>query len=671
MRPSSPFRAALVAAAAALAAALASVVPGLPSHEVPDFAARDAFADGGPPRATAPGACRSCHVETCERWERSAHALSVQAASVRTVPPEVAAEQEVEHAPGTSAFHRVGDAFTVDTVGDGGAVRTYPVAWIVGVRRMHMLVAPMEDGRLQVLPAMHEVAGPWFDYTHLLFGADNTARGPAPVVAPGEPSFWTGPDRSFDARCTKCHVSGAVVTAPAAGTGGANGPGGATGLRSVWRAPGVDCVACHGDGAAHTAHWRKTGADRKSDPMPDLAKLDRGPSMAVCLPCHLEGEVLDARETADPLDRVEPTLLDDLIRTDAQARPRELMYEGLAFLTSTCAERGKLTCHSCHAVHGSDASFSLKVPPARDGELCRACHAALVATPAEHAHHKADGTGARCTACHMPPLPVERGHGAVRDHSIGVPRPAGVDAKGPDANPDADAAAGSGRAQDACTWCHSGGRNAPRDVPRLDAARLAAAYATWWPGAKVRPWWTAAIDAARRDDEESADDLVAIARDPGAPRLVRASALRLLVNFPGAADRDLLSMTSDRDPLLRREALAGLASVRSDDADAAFVAACADPVPAVRYLAARSALQGWDRVRASKPLLAAVLPVLAEDAAAVPEDHLRWFRLGAARQIAGDTAGAIEAYERKLALDPGAQAVRETVARLRAKSRPR
>jgi predicted TPR repeat methyltransferase len=86
----------------------------------------------------------------------------------------------------------------------------------------------------------------------------------------------------------------------------------------------------------------------------------------------------------------------------------------------------------------------------------------------------------------------------------------------------------------------------------------------------------------------------------------------------------------------------------------------------VRGEAARAALSGWSRVQENADLLKAILPVLQAEAEAVPLEDTRWFRLGAARQIAGDVKGAIEAYERKLELDPYAAYVRKTVADLKA-----
>ena len=69
--------------------------------------------------------------------------------------------------------------------------------------------------------------------------------------------------------------------------------------------------------------------------------------------------------------------------------------------------------------------------------------------------------------------------------------------------------------------------------------------------------------------------------------------------------------------------------------------------------------------------LAAVLAITSVSyaapaaAQAVPQEDGRWFRLGAARQIAGDLAGAVAAYEKKLALDPYAANVRRTLTALR------
>ena len=67
----------------------------------------------------------------------------------------------------------------------------------------------------------------------------------------------------------------------------------------------------------------------------------------------------------------------------------------------------------------------------------------------------------------------------------------------------------------------------------------------------------------------------------------------------------------------------------------------------------------------NRPLLDAILPVLAEDAHALPNDEMRWYRLGAARDVSGDVRGAVEAYARMVALHPLSQHVDRRLAELR------
>ncbi len=591
-------------------------------------------------------ACATCHGAAHRAWAGGNHALSTVEAKGDERPPEAKGGGTVSHPPGTSTFHADGDRATVETLGADGKPMVVPLSYVVGRRRIRMYVTTLPAGPHQVLPAMREEGtGTWFDYTHLIFGAPNLPPEQAPAIAPGDPSFWTGPVRSFDARCARCHVSGREAVAPA--------PDG-TGPRSTWRALGVDCEACHGPSADHVARWRSLPRGEFRDPVLRLRDLDRDASLAVCLSCHLEGEVVDPAWAPgkDIFEHVDPTLLDDVERVDPAGRPLELVYEGLGFLVSRCVEKGKLTCASCHAPHGSPHGPSLVAPVTDDG-LCSRCHTRIAAEPGKHAHHAGGGSGARCVACHMPKVPVERGHGAVTDHSMSTPDPTG--------------SAGVRVARDACTGCHTGARGFAPGAPALDAPALAKAFAQWWPHATARPAWSKAIAAARRDDPEAWRGLEALSRDGTAPRLARASAMALLGRVPGADPATLLEGATHADSLVRRAAVSALASVRSEDADAALLAALSDPSPAVRARAARATLAGWTRAQANGPLLGAALPVLEEGVRAAPDDDARWFRLAAARQIAGDLAGAAAAYERQCALDPFAASARATLAQIRAR----
>jgi len=628
-------RIAAVALVASVVVARARVV-GAPDPARPTSSDANGFAGAR--------ACALCHGEIHRAWAAGNHALSTVEARGVELPPDAHDGTVVHHPPGVSTFRARGDRFDVETTGPDGRPTRYPLEYVVGRRRLRMYVTRLTDGALQILPAMREEGtGAWFDYTHLVFGAPGLPPDEAPKIAPGEPSFWTGRVRSFDAGCTRCHVSGAQAVAPAAD---------GTGPRSSWRALGVDCEACHGPAAAHVARWSDPPRGPAVDPIVRLRSLTPDAQLHACLVCHLEGDVVDPDFTPgeDVLEHVDPTLLDDPERIDPAGRPLELVYEGMGLLVSRCAQEGRLGCVACHASHGSSHG-ALLVRPATDDGLCSACHASLAADPRAHAHHRGDGPGARCVSCHMPKLTVERGHGAVTDHTIGVPDPIGIE--------------GVRTARDACTGCHSAARGFPAGAPRLSAAAVRTAFTTWWPRARRRPAWSATIALGANGGALGLRRFEALAHDVTAPRLVRASAVSWLARTPGADPSTLLDLARDADSLLRRAAMTGLGSVQGDDADAALLDGLADASAAVRVHAARAALLGWERAARNRALLAAALPVLDRDAQAAPGDDRRWFRLGAARQIGGDLAGAVAAYERQCALDPFAAASRALIAKFK------
>jgi predicted CXXCH cytochrome family protein len=620
----------------ALVAALSAKTPDFVRENVPDFTAEG---------YTGHEACRSCHVELYDRWAKSAHAHSTSPLTPENAPPEMLEGGRVEHAPGQSDFSREDDGFFVTTLGDDGLPHRYPVTHVVGPKRVSFFLTRLPDGGLQVLPSMREVTtGAWFDYTHLIFGVPGTDYATPPIIRPGEPSYWTGPLRSYDRTCGRCHSSGRREATPAADGG----------TRMEWDPLPVDCEACHGPGAAHVAFWKNPPETWRPDPILALGKLPRDRAQDVCLWCHLESEVISEhwRPGDDVFEFLSPTLLDNLERVDAAGRPVELVYDGLPFLFSACAEKGKLNCVYCHDAHGTHHTADLLVPPDRTDTLCAGCHFEIAANSKTHTHHKATGTGGACVACHMPYLAIERGHGVVRDHTLGSPLPDLY---------------GGRTALDACKWCHTRARGAPADAPLIPEEEVLAACRAWYPGAKLRPEWVRAMAGGRDRHASAFDPLVRAARFRANPRLVRASAAKLLGPYGDRALVFLMDLATDDDSLVRRSAVEALGNSRHPDADLVLRNALSDPSIAVRFSAARTALAGWERVRGNPDLLAAVIPVLEEDAAAMPQDDSRWFRLGAAYALSGDDRGALRAYGRKLEIDPYAVHVRRAVEEIRAR----
>ncbi len=584
--------------------------------------------------------CQTCHTEQHELWTGSSHAHTVEAASVDTLPGDAIDGKRVSHPPGATQFLAEQDKTIAVTVGPDGKPTRYHLSHIVGRMRVRMFLATMADGRVQVLPGMLEApTGTWFDYTHLIFGAGGTDWDKAPIVKPGDPSFWTGPVRSWGAKCASCHVSGYEPKRPVGGRG----------PRMTYRALGVHCEMCHGPGAAHVA-FHKQGA-QGTDPLKPYEDYAHDRAVGVCLQCHMESEVVGRgfRPGDDVFEHRDPTLLIDPERIDPSGRSLELIYDGVPFSVSRCAAEGKLTCISCHDPHGSSNPSQLRKPP-EDDALCTRCHEAIAKNPEAHTHHDRNGSGGRCVNCHMPFLSIERGHGVVADHSISTPR---YDLKG------------DRIAQVACTWCHQGGLVAPEGAPHLEEAALKEVHASWYGERAQATGWMAAIGAARLKQPDAHVGLLGIVRDATLPRVVRASAVELLGAYAKQVPLALLAFARDSDSLVRRRAMTALAGLDGKAVNAALQRGLVDRSLAVRVASARASLVGWRRVQKDAALLKAALPVLAQDAADGPGDEMRWFRLGAARSLAGDDAGALEAYVRQVELDPFAGYVKQEIVRLK------
>ena len=222
-------------------------------------------------------------------------------------------------------------------------------------------------------------------------------------------------------------------------------------------------------------------------------------------------------------------------------------------------------------------------------------------------------------ACHMP----ERTYMVVdprRDHSLRAPRP--------------DLTLSLG-VPNACGDCH-----ADRGAQWAEDALVK------WFGEPSRHWGEV-LHAGRQGTFGAWEELVAMARDPSAPGIARATALTLLRGDDRLAVRTAFDeAATDADPLVRRAALEGMASL-AGPAPMAALEALTDRALSVRVEAARlAALRGSLPEGGEEELLRVEEQGLGDR----PEAHVR---RGAVLYALKRMDQAEGAYRTALRLDPG------------------
>ena len=182
-------------------------------------------------------ACAECHADTASAWAGSHHAWAWNQPSEATVLGDF--DDAVVRRKGViTRFFRRDGRYVVETDGPDGRLTEYQVHSTAGVEPLQQILLETAPGRLQALDlAWDSGRQRWYDLY------------PDQVLNGGDGLHWTGPYKTWNARCAECH---------------------ATGYRKNYDPPtrryastqaekGVGCEACHGPGEAH-AGWAR-GAD--------------------------------------------------------------------------------------------------------------------------------------------------------------------------------------------------------------------------------------------------------------------------------------------------------------------------------------------------------------------------------------------------------------------------
>ena len=494
--------------------------------------------------------CAACHMAEAELWRGSHHDLAMAVANPASVVGDFNDARFTYNEVASEFFVR-DSRYWVRTDGPDGTLEEFEITHAFGTEPLQQYLAGFPDGRFQVLGIAWDSRPTgqggqrWF---HLY---------PDEAVDNNDPLHWTGAFYNWNSTCAECHSTNLQKNySPEEDL-----------FETTFSSIDVDCEACHGPGSRHVQAPEEAPMGLSADTgqwqfVEDAAIATRVPApghrteLETCAQCHARrSQFTDDFQPGDPLlDGFEPSLLDmGLYHADGQILDEVYVYG--SFLQSPMHAAG-VTCSDCHNPHSAE----LRV---EGNALCGQCHQASVYFGPRHHHHSGDGLGTACVDCHMPAetyMVVD----PRRDHSFRVPRP------------DLSVELGT---PNACTGCHSD----------REPQWAADTVAEWFPqGRSGTPHYGQAIHAARQWSDDRAPRLTALANDPAAPAIARATAVSLLSAQPG--DRALQTIEAillDDDPLVQLAALHALDGHLPEDRADLGQRFLTHPLRALRLAAAR------------------------------------------------------------------------------------
>ena len=589
----------------------------------------------GAAAATAPATyvgserCAGCHEAAYQAWRDSHHDLAMQAPTPQTVLGDFR-DARFEHFGVLTEFFRRGDAYMVRTEGPDGQRTEYQVAWVFGVYPLQQYLLPLEGGRLQALSVA------WDSRPHSEGGQRWYHLYPDEAIGPDDPLHWSGPYHNWNTRCAECHSTDLRKNYDAA----------TRRFATRFAEEHVGCEACHGPGSRHLALARSGRLQAGAQPAGaagfavDLkargvwvfpegeaiarrsTRLDNNLQIDTCARCHARRGALGAYRHGRPLsDTHRLTLLGDpLYHPDGQILDEVYVYG--SFVQSKMHRAG-VVCSNCHDPH----SNRLRAP---GNGVCAQCHQPSTYDTRAHHRHPAASAGARCVNCHMP-ASTYMGVDARRDHAMRSPRP---DLSVMLATPNA------------CNGCHTQ-QNAQWALDTLRRWGVTLRHTAGHPAV--------ALNALARGDTRDAATLVALAADPAAASIWRATALERTAAAGAARALELAAeLLKSRSPLLRISAVRSLRALPIQRRYRVLAPLLSDPVSGVRLAVAMS-LAGTPLERIRDAERQALL-ALFDEYRAVHREHADMpsmnLQLGLFNLARGDLPGAEMAYREALAIDP-------------------
>jgi len=583
--------------------------------------------------------CRQCHEQFYRLWAPSHHGLAMQPYTFQFAQANLKAPQGSIRIGKYDYLACIGqeEGWVLEEGPDGE--KQHPIAHVLGGKNVYYFLAPMERGRLQTLPVAYDVrTKTWFD---------TAASGVRhfPGAGTDTPVHWTDPMYTFNTSCHGCHVSQLSTNYDLK----------TDTYRTTWAEPGINCESCHGPAqehvrvcqeAARSSDQGSGGRDQGSDTRPptpgpnpqDLKIIRTKPFTpeqinSMCGSCHAKMSPVSA--SFKPGDRYFDHFdLTTLEHPDFYPDGRDLgeNYTMTTWRMSPCVKSGKLDCMHCHTSSGRYRFKSDEKPNA----ACLPCHQDKVDNATAHTHHKADSTGNRCIACHMPMTEFARM--SRSDHSMRPPAPA---------------ATLKFKSPNACNICHSDKEPA-------------------WADQQVRQWHSddyqkpileraALVDAARRGDWRQSSAILAYIGAKDRDEVVATSLIRLSYRCEAPAKWPVVikALQEDSSPLVRSVAAQTLDGYVTEESVRALAKATADEYLLVRVRAA-SALaaipvetQGFASLPSEyRAAVERATTELLEGLGARPDDYASQYNLGNFYLQRGDQEKALASYQNAVKLRP-------------------
>ncbi len=386
-------------------------------------------------------ACAKCHAGHYESWHRTYHRTMTRDAAPDTVKGDFNNASHV-HQGLKTRFTREGKQFFMETVDphwallfakSKGNTDSLPplrkvklsVDRLVGSHWLQECMHRDDAGTLHRLPVLWHV------------GEQKWLHSNGAFLIPDSFDFWQMCRGTvWNNTCLFCHNTGPASNPVRQG-------GRVVGYRTEVAELGISCEACHGPGEEHVRinqnparrlQLQQCGEGDPSIVHPGRLSVQRRDE--ICARCH---GALVPKANAWPASNKDPYLpgleltrynhffwseaeqsvlagvrkkgekhagtepIDGRFWGDGTPLTTALEYNGMAL--SACYEKGKgkLSCTSCHAMHGDEPNHMLK-PGMRTNEACYQCHQEYRGKLAEHTKHGADSAGSLCYNCHMPHL---------------------------------------------------------------------------------------------------------------------------------------------------------------------------------------------------------------------------------------------------------------------------